>query len=171
MGEIVDYGIHIEFQARGSPHAHCVLWVKDGPKYGVATDEEVCAFIDQHVSCAIPTEESKLKELILSLQQHKHSSYCKRNGRCRFSFPYLPSPKTVIAEPCEDSDTVSKAEQLLKKVRTEMITPDVQTLDDVLSRANVEFDEYIEALKVVLLCYLSVTLMSRISTISMPQLC
>ena len=25
LGEIVDYAIRIEFQARGSPHAHCVM--------------------------------------------------------------------------------------------------------------------------------------------------
>ena len=34
LGEIADYGIRIEFQARGSPHAHCVTWVKDAPKFG-----------------------------------------------------------------------------------------------------------------------------------------
>ena len=28
LGQIVDYAIRIEFQARGSPHAHCVIWVK-----------------------------------------------------------------------------------------------------------------------------------------------
>ena len=26
-----DYGLRIEFQARGSPHAHCVIWVKNAP--------------------------------------------------------------------------------------------------------------------------------------------
>jgi len=51
LGEIVDYAIRVEFQARGSPHAHCVLWVKDAPKYGVDTDEDICAFIDQYVMC------------------------------------------------------------------------------------------------------------------------
>ena len=74
--EIVEYGIRVEFQARGSPHAHCVLWVKDA---GVAS------IIYLYVSCAIPAEECKLKELVLQLQQHKHSSYCKRNQQCRFT--------------------------------------------------------------------------------------
>ena len=41
LGDIVDYAIRVEFQARGSPHAHCVLWVKDAPKYGVDTDEDI----------------------------------------------------------------------------------------------------------------------------------
>ena len=29
LGNITDYVIKIEFQMRGSPHAHCLLWVKD----------------------------------------------------------------------------------------------------------------------------------------------
>ena len=107
LGEIVEYGIRIEFQSRGSPHAHCVLWIKDAPKYGIAMNADVCDFIDQYVSCAIPAEECKLKELVLSLQQHKHSSYCKRNKQCRFNFSHPPSPKTTIAEPTSD-DKVPK---------------------------------------------------------------
>ena len=68
LGEIVDYGIRIEFQARGSPHAHCVIWVKDAPKYGVNNDNKVCDFIDKYISCAIPEQEGKLKDLVLLLQ-------------------------------------------------------------------------------------------------------
>ena len=79
LGEIA---IRIEFQARGSPHAHCVIWVKDAPEYGVDHDSQVCDFIDQYVSCKLPKE---LKELVLLLQKHKYSSYCKRNKSCRFS--------------------------------------------------------------------------------------
>ena len=60
LGEIVDYGICIEFQARGSPHAHCVIWVKDALKYGVDSDDKECAFIDQYVTC----------------------TYCKRHKSC-----------------------------------------------------------------------------------------
>ena len=88
LGEIVDYGIRIEFQARGSPHAHCLIWVKDAPKYG---DNEVCDFIDKYISCAIPEQEGKLKDLVLLLQQHKHSTYCKRNKTCCFNFPKPPN--------------------------------------------------------------------------------
>lgn len=29
LGEISDFGIGIEFQNRGSPHAHCVIWIFD----------------------------------------------------------------------------------------------------------------------------------------------
>ena len=83
LGDIADYAIRIEFQARGSPHAHCVIWVKDAPKYGIDDDQLVCDFIDQYITCGIPSEEGKLKELVLLLQQHKHSSYCRAQNNVR----------------------------------------------------------------------------------------
>ena len=48
LGELVDHAIRIEFQARGSPHAHCVLWIKDAPKYGV-DDNARCVPIHRQV--------------------------------------------------------------------------------------------------------------------------
>ena len=149
LGEIVDYAIRVEFQSRGSPHAHCVLWVKDAPKYGVDSNEDVCAFIDQYVSCAIPANDCKLKELVLMVQRHRHSSYCKRNKHCRFNFPHPPSPSTVIASPCNDSEVYEKAQSVLSKVR--QVLPDCDpnaTIDDVLTKASVDRDEYVEALQV-----------------------
>ena len=70
----------------------------------MASNADVCDFIDQYVSCAIPVEECKLKELVMQLQQHKHFSYCKCNKQCRFNFPHPPSPKTVIAKSCTDNE-------------------------------------------------------------------
>ena len=86
LGEIVDYAIRIEFQARGSPHAHCVIWIQNAPEFAYIA--LVCDFIDQHVSCKV--EDGKLKDLVLLLQKHKHSSYCRRKKTCRFSFPKPP---------------------------------------------------------------------------------
>ena len=42
LGHITDYVIKIEFQMRGSPHAHCLLWVKDAPKIDKDPDDVVC---------------------------------------------------------------------------------------------------------------------------------
>ena len=116
LGEIVDYGIRIEFQARGSPHAHCVIWVKNAPRYGIDSDDKVCDFIDQYITCAIPETESKLRDLVLLLQQHKHSTYCKQKKSCRFNFPKPPSSKALIATPESDSDTLKSAQTMLTKV-------------------------------------------------------
>ena len=139
LGEIADYAIRIEFQARGSPHAHCVIWVKDAPEYGVDHDSEVCDFIDQYVSCKLPKEDGKLRELVLLLQQHKHSSYCKRNKSCRFNFPKPPSSKTLIAKCSEDDDddvvaqnvaVLSKVQKIIAEGNTDM------SLDDLLELGN-----------------------------------
>ena len=46
LGHITDYVIKIEFQMRGSPHAHCLLWVKDAQD----TDEKLIKI--QMMMCA-----------------------------------------------------------------------------------------------------------------------
>ena len=96
-------------------HAHCV---KDAPKFEVDDDSEVCDFIDQYIPYEIPEEEGKLKELVLLLQQHKHSSYCKlkRHSTCRFNFPRPPSCKTLITQSDVGPDVASKAQSVLVKV-------------------------------------------------------
>ena len=149
LGEIVDYGIRIEFQARGSPHAHCVIWVKDAPKYGIDSDEEVCAFIDKYITCAIPQIEGKLKDLVSLLQQHKHSTYCKRNKPCRFNFPKPPSKKTLIAAPETNADVVKNAQIVLAKVHKVLADGNSElSRDEILVKADISLDEYTKALEV-----------------------
>ena len=47
VGRGIEYAIKIEFQERGSPHAHCLLWVEDAPKIDVDDDNVICNFIDK----------------------------------------------------------------------------------------------------------------------------
>ncbi len=50
---IIDYYIRVEFQHRGSPHVHCLLWLKDAPEYieGNQVSLNSCvAFIDQFIT-------------------------------------------------------------------------------------------------------------------------
>ena len=149
LGEITDYAIRIEFQARGSPHAHCVIWVKDAPEYGVDHDSEVCDFIDQYVSCKVPKENCKLKELVLLLQKHKHSSYCKRNNKRRFNFPKPPSSKTLITKDDTDPDDTEQALAVLSKVQKLIAEGETHlSLNDLLDKAKVTENEYIDALEV-----------------------
>ena len=54
LGYITDYVINIEFQMRGSPHAHCLLWVKDAPIIDKGPDDFVCMFIDKYITAVIP---------------------------------------------------------------------------------------------------------------------
>ena len=65
---------------RGSPHAHCLLWVKDAPKL-TDPDDVVCAFIDKYVTAVIhPVAPENEHHIIMdSLKKHTHSDYCCRN--------------------------------------------------------------------------------------------
>ena len=54
IGFAQDFKYRIEFQQRGSPHAHMVIWIKNAPIISSEALDEVSAFIDQHVSCHYP---------------------------------------------------------------------------------------------------------------------
>ena len=95
LGELVDYAIRIEFQARGSPHAFTILWIGDAPNLGVDSDEDVCNFLDQYVSCSIP-KHADLAHLVSKVRKHRHSATCRRSGHCRFHYPRPPSPQMII---------------------------------------------------------------------------
>ena len=97
LGELVDYAIRMEFQARDSPHVHTILWIKDAPKLNISTDEEMGVFIDQYVMCNIPDDE-ELARLVSEVQKHRHSATCRRHGKCRFHYPWPPSLETVIVQ-------------------------------------------------------------------------
>ena len=73
LGHITDYVIKIEFQMRGSPHAHCLLWVKDAPNIDKDPDDVVCTFIDKYITAVIPPIAPENKhhiKLIENLQKH-----------------------------------------------------------------------------------------------------
>ena len=100
LGHTTDYVIKIEFQMRGSPHAHCLLWVKDAPKIVKDPDDVVCAFIDKYITAMIPSVTSENEhyiKLMDRLQKHTHSDYYHKNKSCHFGFPKPPATKTIIS--------------------------------------------------------------------------
>ncbi len=146
LGELVEYAIRIEFQARGSPHAHCLLWIKDAPKYGVDSNASVCQFIDQYITCAIPDDsDNELKDLVLLLQQHKHSNYCRHHKRCRFNFPHPPSNETLIAEP---NEIASDTSHILTSMYKVLVENSNDSMNELLIKADVTLDQYVSALQV-----------------------
>lgn len=64
IGKIVDHFHRIEFQQRGSSHAHCLFWVEGAPRLGIDNDEKIAYFIDKCVTCALPDEEDPLHEVV-----------------------------------------------------------------------------------------------------------
>ena len=103
IGEVVDFFYCVEFQQRGSPHIHGLFWIKNAPEYGRDCDENIIKFVDSYVSCKADVDD--LSDLV-NLQRHKHSKTCKKKGHaiCRFNFPLMPMPRTMILEPLCESD-------------------------------------------------------------------
>jgi hypothetical protein len=55
LGEIIDHFWRVEFQQRGSPHIHCLLWIKDAPDVLELSEsedgrKELAAFVDKSLS-------------------------------------------------------------------------------------------------------------------------
>ena len=102
IGHVIDYFYRVEFQQRGSPHMHCLFWVKDAPKLSEDDPSAVCDFIDQYVTCKLPSksDDLELHDIVSSVQLHSknHSKSCKKKGNvCRFNFPRPPSQQTFIS--------------------------------------------------------------------------
>ena len=92
----------------------------------------------------------KLKELVLLVQQHKHSTYCKRNKQCRFSFPQPPISCTLISQPYSDDDTGCNSKSIpkcLSKVKKLLIEGNTNvSLLQLLEMGNIKPSDYEKAL-------------------------
>ena len=63
---VIDFWWRIEFQLRGSPHVHMVVWCPDTPKFDTP---EGIRLIDEVMSCCSTTEDPTLNDLVNRLQR------------------------------------------------------------------------------------------------------
>ena len=99
LGKVEHWFYRVEYQSRGSPHFHCMYWIKDAPIIGQSSDEVVMKFINEHISCKFPSksENSDLHDLVNNYLNHRCGKYCIRTiksktgtfskSSCRFGFP------------------------------------------------------------------------------------
>ena len=143
IGKIVHYALRIEFQIRGSPHLHALIWTSDCPKLTRENKEEYINFIDTHVQAYLPDRktDSELFELVATYQKHSHSKTCTkyRNVPCRFNFGQFFTKRTIVAEPLpEELDEEVKRSMLSR--RNEILSLVKRTIDKVLDPNNPEYD-------------------------------
>ena len=112
-----------EYQARGAPHYHVLLWIKDAPVIGRDDPDKVLKWIQERITCHIPDKKSdpELHNLVTRYQLHKCSSYCKRKRkvsitRCRFSFP---RPHCETAKLNSVSDSLKSRKRIYELARTD----------------------------------------------------
>ena len=95
--------LEIEFQMRGSPHLHSLIWTSDCPELKDGSEEAYTRYIDEHVQGSLPNRENdcQFHDLVNMYQKHTHSRSCKkyRNIPCRFNFGQFFTSKTVVSKP------------------------------------------------------------------------
>ncbi|XP_002733238.1 uncharacterized protein LOC100378309, partial [Saccoglossus kowalevskii] len=132
IGKIEDYFYRVEFQQRGSPHTHCLFWVKDAPIIDKDEDHKVTEFVDKYISCEIPSSEQdeELFDIVNSVQKHsmRHSKTCRKQGTtCRFNFPRPPSEKTFISR-IDESESNDDHES--ENIENDVVQPEYTDDDD-----------------------------------------
>ena len=58
LGRVNHYFYKKEYQARGAPHYHMILWIDGAPTVGNDEPEVVLRWIQERVTCHIPEEAS-----------------------------------------------------------------------------------------------------------------
>ena len=84
LGKVEHFYWKKEYQARGAPHYHVLLWIGDAPVIGQDDPDRVLAWIQERIACHLPDKESdpELHRLLTCYQTHKCSVYCKPRQRC-----------------------------------------------------------------------------------------
>ena len=168
IGKIVYYALRIEFQMRGSPHLHALIWTSDCPKLTHDTKDAYVAYIDQHVHAHLPDKEidPDLHELVRTYQTHSHSKTCRKykNIPCRFNFGHFFTDRTIVAEPLPDDmdeaiklSTLDRCKEILSLVKQkidEVLNPSKPdynpslTQEDIFKDIGITKEEYVAALSI-----------------------
>ena len=148
IGKVQDYFYRVEFQQRGSPHIHMLVWIENAPTLETNSEKEIVQFVDQYLTCN--TENEKNANLV-SLQSHKHSRTYRKKGKpiCRFGFPLPPLPRTLLLYRLEEEfDKYKKKNTDLQKAMNEFKDNIDMTFEEFLeSIAKMVFDEYIRCIR------------------------
>ncbi|KAI5387620.1 hypothetical protein KIW84_073638 [Lathyrus oleraceus] len=98
LGKVLAYMYTIEFQKRGLPHAHILIFLHPSNKYPNPSD------IDRIISAEIPDQDTneELYNLVKTHMIHgpcgfaNRSSPCMKDGKCSKYFPKQFQPETIV---------------------------------------------------------------------------
>ena len=145
------------------PHVHGVAWIDKShlDKYLIPGSndfkENATELIDKLVTCKLPAGDSELLDIVKNVQKHQHTRSCKKyNGTCRYSAPWLPSPRTIIARPLPEnlreedrSEQMKLAKDILEGAREVLEDPKIDedmTFEQFLNKVGVSEEDYMKAI-------------------------
>lgn len=143
---VLEYFIRIEFQHRGSPHAHILLWLDMDPKEAVS--ESMPATV-QLIDSLCSVKAVDLPDHYAN-QVHKHTFTCFKRGEksCRFNIPYWPMDETRILLPLPADD--GRRNQLKKQaneIHGVLETRSFDTFRQFLDDCKCTFDHYLDVIR------------------------
>ena len=138
LGKIKDWFYRAEYQQRGSPHIHMMLWLDDAPIFGVDEDENVISFIDKIITCETPSNNAEVLDLV-NRQTHRHSHTCRKKSKSisRFNYSQPPMRTTKILYPLDDSFSG----MIVRKTKNTTFKNIKKTLNDLKEGEDITFDQ------------------------------
>ncbi|XP_050313001.1 uncharacterized protein LOC126748056 isoform X16 [Anthonomus grandis grandis] len=145
----------IEFQHRGSPHVHGLLWLSNAPKFQETPEsfKECAEFANRYITCNSDLESVRD---IIQFNTHHHSKSCQKEVRghkvCRYGIPYLPMDKSVILTPIKIDKTKeadlrkAMSEKFLMIMRRLKDKPDL-SFENFLADLGMSKDEYLNVIQ------------------------
>ena len=147
IGKLRDFFYRVEFQQRGSPHIHMLVWIDNAPSLEKNSEEEIVQFVDKYLTCSVNDEETAH---LVELQTHKHSKTCRKKGKaiCRFGFPLPPLPQTRLLYPLEEEvDQFKKKYSELQRAMNENKDNNVSFAEFLETVAKMTFEDYIKCIR------------------------
>ena len=148
LGIVKDFFYRIEFQHRGSPHIHGLLWIDNAPLFNSDPIENIESFISNHITT------SRSDDPMVKYQIHRHSHSCrkKKKKQCRFNFPLPPMQDTYILQPLDEirSEEITTHKEnwdIIDSALSDIGTTSEVSFEDFLQSINLSQEEYLLAIR------------------------
>ena len=154
LGVITHHFYKKEYQSRGAPHYHILLWIEGAPVIGESDPVSVLKWIQERITCKIPNAalNPELHKLVTKYQMHKCSPYCKRKRNlkgtfvttCKSGFP-RDSTECASLYPVEECLKSKKKIPQLPRLPQEACINDYNPLLLLLWKANMDIQYIAES--------------------------
>jgi hypothetical protein len=144
---VKDYFIRIEFQHRGSPHAHILLWLENDPREHI--DENMPRTIQLLRNlCSVSSDYIGVEKIKNQVHQHTFTCFKRGETTCRFNIPYWPIRETRILLPMAKSDTRKKIYQSwATKLKNMLEKCNYTSFDVFLTDNNLSYLQYLDVIR------------------------
>ena len=81
LAKVKDWFYRVEYQQRGSPYIHMLIWLEGAPVFGVDKNEDVVAYINSIITCRKPDNNTELFDLVCRQTHRRSHTYRKKVGK------------------------------------------------------------------------------------------